>query len=176
MPQMQGIVKALVLSAVLPPYALYRLFHDILHGTSHPAWGLRTSVLCACGRLGMSFLGSPDIPVEKPTDMPPPTFTPGMGKVQKFSHRRVGKGTRVIRDVAPAVSRDMIRGTAASGGNHVQPVDVPVFWIVSMSHKEISESPKAHKGEKVILYFSGGGTNVKYHTFGVSSTTEELCV
>jgi hypothetical protein len=150
--------KATFLATALPLYVLYRLVRDLTYGTSHPAWGYRTSVLCACGQFCSSFLTSPKTPIEKPLNMPPPNFPAKILKASRIAHFFVGKGTVVTPRIAPAVKRELLKGTALVGGEHVQPVAVPVFWVIKSGQAETTDN--AEEGEKVILYLAGGGTHV----------------
>jgi hypothetical protein len=155
---LKGLLKAVWLAIILPPYAFYRLIHDLIHGTSHPAWGLRTSVLCACGRLAMSYGTPPDLLIEKPKSMSVPTFSQGAWKASRVSHFVVGKGTRVMADRTRAADSELIKGTACLGSGHVEPVDVPAFWVAKLDRESLTHDAK--QGERVVMYFSGGGTHV----------------
>jgi hypothetical protein len=91
--------------------------------------------------------------------MPPPTFPPKILKASRIAHLLVGKGTEVIPRIAPAVKRELLKGTALVGGEHVQPVNVPVFWVIKSG--QVEKADNASEGEKVILYLAGGGTHVR---------------
>jgi hypothetical protein len=171
MPAARTLLIGLKLAAILPPYALYYTVYTLVHGPSHPAWGVRTSVLCACCRLAMRSFTSPDLPLKKPSDMPAPTFPEKAWKASKLSKRFVGKGTRVVPTRAPAIAEDLLRGTARVGD--IGSTDVPVFWV-GLSSMEHLERP-AKEGEKVLVYLGGAGTHVRTPSRDTKTIRNALC-
>jgi hypothetical protein len=157
MPSLHSALVGVELALVLPPYAFYYTLYTLIHGPSHPAWGIRTSVLCACSRRAMASLTSPDAPLDKPHDMPAPTFPDNAWKPRSISVRTVGRGTRVVSARAPAASEDLLRGVARVGD--VPSTDVPVFWVGLKGSDDIDRQAK--NGEKVLVYLGGGGMHVR---------------
>jgi hypothetical protein len=153
---------SLALIILLPFYITFITFRHFIVGPSHPAWGWLTELSCSCGRLWFQMVSAPDAPLIPPKEPKRggPDWSKDSWRTRHLTHWIMGQGTRVDPVRLSAAPGKYLMGTAAHANDVVHAVEVPAFWV-----SRSDDGPpvgRAAEGQKVILYWPGGGVHVRF--------------